>query len=92
MYERYGKFDLSFKSAADYELMLRFIQKNKITLGYLNEFTVKMRVGGQSNVSLKNRMNANLEDRQAWRVNGLKPRFYTLYLKPFRKILQFFGN
>lgn len=92
MYERYGKFDLSFKSAADYELMLRFIQKNKISIAYLNEFTVKMRVGGQSNVSLKNRMKANLEDRQAWRVNGLKPRFYTLYLKPLRKILQFFGN
>ena len=90
LYEKYGTFDLSFKTAADYELMLRFIHKHKIRLSYLPEFTVKMRVGGASNVNLKNRVNANLEDRRAWTVNGLRPRFYTLYLKPLRKILQFF--
>jgi glycosyltransferase len=90
VYEKYGHFNLDFKSAADYELMLRFIQKNKISLSYLPEFTVKMRVGGKSNVTVQNRINANLEDRRAWKINGLKPRFYTLYLKPLRKILQFF--
>jgi glycosyltransferase involved in cell wall biosynthesis len=90
VYKKFGKFNLDFKSAADYELMLRFIQKHKISVAYLPEFTVKMRVGGTSNVSVKNRVNANIEDRKAWEINGLKPRFYTLYLKPFRKILQFF--
>lgn len=90
VYDKFGKFNLDFKSAADYELMLRFIMKHGIKLGYLNEFTVKMRVGGKSNVSVQNRVNANLEDRKAWEINGLKPRFYTLYLKPLRKILQFF--
>ncbi|MBP7808336.1 MAG: glycosyltransferase [Bacteroidia bacterium] len=90
IYNKYGKFDLQFTSAADYELMLRFIHKNKIKLAYLNEFIVKMRVGGKSNVTVKNRVTANFEDRKAWEVNGLKPRFYTLYLKPFRKIFQFF--
>jgi glycosyltransferase involved in cell wall biosynthesis len=89
MYLKFGKFNLDFKTAADYELMLRFIHKNKISIGYLPEFTVKMRVGGQSNESVKNRVNANLEDRKAWEVNGLKPRFYTLWLKPLRKISQF---
>jgi len=90
IYKKLGKFNTDFKSAADYELMLRFIQKNKISISYLPEYTVKMRVGGKSNVSVQNRVNANLEDRKAWEINGLKPRFYTLYLKPFRKILQFF--
>lgn len=89
VYDLFGVFNLNFKSAADYELMLRFIQKHKIKLAYLPEFTVKMRTGGKSNVSLENRVNANLEDRKAWELNGLKPRFYTLYLKPLRKILQF---
>jgi hypothetical protein len=50
---------------------------------------VKMRAGGMSNASLKNRMRANKEDREAWRINGLKPYFFTLYLKPLRKISQF---
>jgi len=90
IYQKFGKFNTNFKSAADYELMLRFILKNKISVAYLPEYTVKMRVGGKSNVTVQNRVSANLEDRKAWQINGLKPRFYTLYLKPFRKILQFF--
>lgn len=92
VYGMFGNFKTQFKSAADYELMLRFIQRHKISIAYLPEFTVKMRVGGKSNVSLQNRVNANLEDRMAWKINGLKPRFYTLYLKPLRKLLQFFKS
>jgi hypothetical protein len=91
IYDKLGKFNLTFKTAADYELMLRFIHKHKIRLGYLPKFAVKMRVGGASNVSVKNRLNANLEDRRAWEINDLKPKFFTLYLKPLRKIFQFFG-
>ena len=89
-YEKFGSFNLSFVSAADYELMLRFIHKHKINLAYLPEFIIKMRVGGKSNVSLKNRIRANNEDRKAWIINGLKPKFYTLYAKPLRKIIQLF--
>ena len=89
-YEKFGSFNLSFVSAADYELMLRFIHKHKIKLAYLPEFIIKMRVGGKSNVSLKNRIRANNEDRKAWVINGLKPKFYSLYAKPLRKIIQLF--
>ena len=87
-YSRYGLFNTQFKSAADYELMLRFIHKHHLKLAYLPEFIVKMRVGGKSNVSLKNRIRANQEDRKAWVVNGLKPKLHTLYLKPLRKVVQ----
>lgn len=90
LYKKFGVFNLDFKSAADYELMLRFIHKHKINLSYLPEYTIKMRLGGKSNKNIQNRVNANLEDRRAWEVNGLKPRFYTLYFKPLRKIIQFF--
>lgn len=90
LYNKYGKFNLQFATAADYELMLRFIHKHKIKLSYLNKFIVKMRVGGKSNDTVKSRVTANLDDRKAWEVNGLKPRFYTLTLKPLRKIFQFF--
>lgn len=89
-YNRYGLFNTQFKSAADYELMLRFIHKHHLKLAYLPEFIVKMRVGGKSNVSLKNRIRANQEDRKAWVVNGLKPKLHTLYLKPIRKVVQLF--
>lgn len=89
LYDKYGAFNLKFKSAADYELMLRFIVKGGISIAYLEEVTVKMRTGGQSNATLKNRLLANQEDRMAWKENGLRPGFFTLYLKPFRKLMQF---
>lgn len=90
-YERYGSFDTSFRTAADYELMLRMLEKHKVSTAYLPEVLVKMRVGGVSNVSLKNRIKANQEDRRAWKVNGLNPGLLTLIRKPLSKIAQYFG-
>lgn len=89
VYEKFGYFNLSLSSAADYELMLRVLYKNKISTHYIQEVLVRMRTGGNSNASLKNRLLANKEDREAWRINGLQPRFYTTLLKPIRKIGQF---
>lgn len=88
-YEQYGLYDLRFRSAADYELMLRFLFKHQISTTYIPETLIKMRVGGKSNVTLKNRIQANREDYAAWQVNELQPRFYTRYLKPLRKLVQF---
>ncbi|MFL9481537.1 glycosyltransferase family 2 protein [Chitinophagaceae bacterium LWZ2-11] len=92
VYERYGSFNLQLKSAADYELMLRFLYKYSIKASYLGAVLVHMRTGGQSNSSLYNRIKANKEDRLAWSINGLKSNWYTLYLKPIRKISQFFNK
>ena len=89
IYDKYGNYNLSLKSAADYELMLRLIHKEKISITYLPEIITKMRVGGQSNASLSNRLKANNEDRMAWDINNIDPKFYSLYLKPIRKIGQF---
>ena len=89
LYDKYGDYNLKLKSAADYELMLRMLHKHKISVAYLPKVITKMRVGGQSNVTLKNRLKANKEDRMAWELNGLEPKFYSLYLKPVRKITQF---
>lgn len=89
IYNQYGVFNPEFKTSADYELMLRLLCRHKIKTSYLNEYIVKMRMGGQSNVSTKNRIAANLEDRKAWQVNELKPYFFTLFFKPLRKLGQF---
>jgi glycosyltransferase involved in cell wall biosynthesis len=89
VYEKYGLFDLRLHSSADYELMLRFLFKYRVSTCYLPEVIVNMRTGGQSTYSLKNRLNANQEDKLAWEFNNLTPRFYTTYLKPLRKISQF---
>lgn len=90
IYHRLGGFNTVLRSAADYEIMLRFIHKNGIQLFYLPKVLVCMRIGGVSNASLTNRIRANKEDTLAWRLNGLKPYFFTTWLKPIRKINQFF--
>ncbi|MCC9168220.1 glycosyltransferase family 2 protein [Pontibacter harenae] len=88
-YKSYGLYNTDFKSAADYELMLRYLYKHKLSTYYIPKVLVRMRVGGKSNATLKNRLRANQEDYNAWLVNGLKPHFYTRILKPLRKLVQF---
>lgn len=90
LYAMYGSFNLSLKSSADYELMLRFMHKHKAKAAYINKLLVKMRAGGQSNITIRNRYRANREDRRAWLMNGLKPGLFTLILKPLSKIKQYF--
>lgn len=90
VYQNYGMFNLEFKSAADYEIMLRFIHRYKASITYLPRVIVRMRVGGVSNASLKNRIKANREDKRAWKINGLKPHPLTLIFKPLSKLGQFF--
>lgn len=89
VYSRFGAFNTLLKSAADYELMLRLIVKHQIRMHYIPKFFVKMRTGGASNRSLLNRLKANIEDRKAWQINGLKPKWYTLLLKPLVKLFQY---
>ena len=90
VYDAYGVFDLSLGSSADYELMLRFLLKHAVSTAYIPKILVKMRMGGVSNRSLRNRIKAHAMDYKAWRVNGLTPYPWTLPLKPLRKIPQFF--
>jgi glycosyltransferase len=89
VYEKLGVFDLRLKSAADYELLLRFLYINKIVTSYLPRVIVHMRAGGMSNRSLKNRFKAHMEDYKAWSYNGITPKWYTIVLKPVRKVLQY---
>ena len=91
-YQRWGLFTLALRSAADYELMLRFIHRHGMTLAYLPETLILMRAGGVSNASLKHRIRAHREDWKAWRMNGFHPSPLTLLAKPLRKLPQFLSR
>ncbi|MCA1962258.1 MAG: glycosyltransferase [Desulfomonile sp.] len=88
--EQYGGYRLTLGSAADYELMLRYLLKNAVRAQYIPEVLVIMRTGGVSKMNLRNRLRANRKDRMAWTVNGLRPRPWTLIAKPLTKAGQFF--
>ena len=91
-YHRWGHFTLALRSAADYELMLRFIHRHGMKLAYLPETLVLMRAGGVSNASLKHRIRAHREDWKAWRMNGYHPSPFTMLAKPLRKLPQFLSR
>ena len=72
--------------------MLRVLFKHGYSSAYLHEVLVHMRAGGISNGALRKRVRANREDRMAWSLNDLRPYFFTLYLKPLRKIFQYLNK
>jgi glycosyltransferase involved in cell wall biosynthesis len=85
-----GNYRLDYGSAADYELMLRFIHANKANVFYLNKIMVKMFIGGISNKNVNNRVKALLYDLKAMRNNEIMFPYITIIFKPLRKIVQFF--
>ena len=92
VFEKYGNYRLDMGSAADYELMVRFLHKHRLKSLYLPQVMVKMRTGGVSNSSMHNRIQANIADLEAMKINGIMYPYLAVFLKPLRKIPQFFFN
>lgn len=90
LFEHFGAFDSAFGTAADYELMTRFIHLNKAKTYYLNKTIIKMSVGGVSNQNYINRYNAWIFDHKAMKKNGVLFPSFAIVLKPLRKIFQYF--
>ena len=54
-------FNKELKFAADYDLMLRFIEKEKIKTIYMPGPKIKMRFGGKTTKNIKNVILGNME-------------------------------
>ncbi len=89
LYQKYGLFDLSFRIAADYDSLLRYLWLNNMKMSYLPKVLIKMRVGGASNGSLKNIIQKTKEDIKALSNNGV-PVVRAVIWKNLSKIPQFF--
>ncbi|WP_347048057.1 glycosyltransferase family 2 protein [Bacteroides fragilis] len=90
IYHKYGTFDLDFKFAADFELMLRLIEKYHIKLHYLPEPLVRMRLGGTTSKNLSNIRKGNIECINAFKKNNIPvSRFYPLF-RLLPKLKQYF--
>lgn len=84
VYDRFGGFDLDFKLGSDFEIMLRFLEKHKISTKYLSEPLVKMRLGGETNKNLENIFKQNLECIKAFEKNNIK---INKFLYPFKRLI-----
>ena len=90
VYERFGNFNLNYKIASDVELMMRFLEVNKINIRYIPEILVKMRMGGISNKSLKNIIKLNLEILRALSSHNLSKNPFSFFCyKIISRVKQF---
>ncbi len=92
VYETYGLFNLDFTIAADYEILIRFLEKHGVSTSYIPATLTMMRLGGASNKSLKNILIKMKEDYMAWRVNGMAGGIGVLMKKNLIKLPQFFKS
>ena len=86
---RCGNYSLDFGTAADYELMVRFLFTHQIKAKFLNQLFVNMRLGGMSNMSFKQRYLAFVNDYNSLKKNKLPYPLLTVILKKISKIEQF---
>lgn len=86
-----GFYSLKYGTAADYELMLRFMHLNRINTFYIKKVLIGMEIGGISNKSFGNRVKGLFFDLKAMRNNGIIFPVITLIFKPLRKTYQYFS-
>lgn len=92
VHEKYGNFDLNYSLAADFELMMRFLDKYKAKSVYTPKVLVKMRVGGATNKKIYNIIKQNKEIYRALRKNGVTITPFFFVIKFLSRIKQFFSK
>lgn len=89
VYEKYGLYDDSYKIAADYEFMIRFLKHKNNTLAYLPETIIRMYYGGTSTSSTGSYLVSLKEGHRALKSNGFKMAWWIDCLRTCRVLLQF---
>lgn len=89
VYERYGLYDTSYRCAADYEFMVRFLKEPENELAYVPEILVAMFYGGTSNAGIKNYLVSFMEGYQALRKNGVPHPLWITLKRTLRVLRQF---
>ena len=89
IYERYGVSDTSYKCAADYEFMVRFLKDEKNRLAYVPEVMVAMFYGGVSNAGLRNYLVSFREGYLSLRRNGVRYPFLITVKRTLLVLRQF---
>jgi len=87
IFKKYGLYNPGYSIASDYEISLRWFKNDRIKKIFLNEWVVKMRLGGLS-TSAKLQFKKSREDLRIinrYKLNGL----FTLACKIGRKIPQY---
>ncbi len=86
-FERLGLYDESYRIAADSDLLVRYIYMNHLRVSYLDDYIIKMRMGGLS-TDPRRMFEKWGEDLRLYRESGFNP-YWALGCKIISKIPQF---
>ena len=89
VYDKYGNFDLDYDIAADYDIMLRFLEKYNISTLYIPEVFIKMRIGGESSKNFKSILVNSWECYKVLKKNDLEGGAFTILFKLLWKATQY---
>ena len=87
-YQKHGLYSLDYKIASDYDLLIKYLYKERINYQYLEKDFVTMRTGGISTKNIHSRLLLNKEIIKACRKYGIKTNLFLLSLKYFYKIFE----
>jgi glycosyltransferase involved in cell wall biosynthesis len=87
IFQDHGNYQLKYRIAADYDFMLRILSQEKLKFAYIPETLVCMKIGGESNKSVKNLKLKLGEDYQIAKAYSPTPSL-TVASKILRKIPQ----
>ena len=88
VYEKYGYFDTSYKIAADFESLLRFIYIGEIKTKYIKKDFVTMRTGGASTAGFASRKLIMKEHLRALKEHRIYSNAFLLSLRYFYKVYE----
>lgn len=90
IFNKYGMYDQNFRISSDYDLLIRLMQIEELSIDYLPIVVTRMRTGGVSNNSLRNIIRKSSEDYQIIKKNGIPNPAAVLIRKNVSKLAQFF--
>lgn len=88
-FEKYGGYDASFEIGADFELLLRFLFKNKLSYKYIELSLMNMRTGGISTKNWNSTVIINKENLKAFKINGIYTNYLFLISRYFIKVFHY---
>ncbi|MBP7278807.1 MAG: glycosyltransferase [Sedimentibacter sp.] len=88
-YDKYGLYKTDYKISSDYDILYRIIHKGKVKTSYLEEYIVKMRIGGKSTSGIKSNIISNKEIYNTLKENNQKFKLAIIITRLLVKIKQF---
>lgn len=86
VYDKYGLYDLDFRTSSDFEMMVRLFVKEKINAKYINKDFVTMRAGGESTAGLEAKKKVNRDIAGSLKKHGVYSNQFFQSLRYFWRI------